>query len=46
MLISDYDIHSSSVAQSYLMLCDPMDCSTPSFLVLYDVPKFAQSHVH
>ena len=27
-------------------LCDPMDCSTPGFLVLHHLPEFAQTHVH
>ena len=36
----------SSVAQSRLTLCDPMDCSTPGFLVLYCFLEFAQTHVH
>ena len=35
-----------SVAQLYLTLCDPMDCSTPGFHVLHYLPKFAQTHVH
>ena len=26
-------------------LCDPMDCSTPGFPVLYYLPEFAQTHV-
>ena len=26
--------------------CDPMDCRTPGFPVLYSLPKFAQTHVH
>ena len=36
------------VAQSlsYVRLCDPMDCSTPYFLVLHYLPEFAQIHVH
>ena len=25
---------------------DPMDCSTPSFLILHYLPEFAQVHVH
>ena len=29
-------LHFSSVAQSYRMLCDPMDCSTPGFPVRYN----------
>ena len=27
-------------------ICDPMDCSTPGFLVLHYLPEFAQTHVH
>ena len=34
------------VAQSCLTLCNPMDCSTPGFLVLNHFPEFAQTHVH
>ena len=36
----------SSVAKSCLTLCDPMDCSTPGFLVFHYLPEFAQTHVH
>ena len=35
-----------SVAQSCLTLCDPMDCSTPGFLVLHYHLELAQAHVH
>ena len=35
-----------SVAKLCLILCDPMDCSTPGFPVLYHLPEFAQTHVH
>ena len=35
-----------SVAQSYLTLCNPMDCSMPGFLVLYHRLEFVQTHVH
>ena len=35
-----------SVTQSRLTLCDPMDCSTPGFLVLHHLPELAQTHVH
>ena len=31
-----------SVAKSCWALCDPMDCSTPGFLVLHYLPEFAQ----
>ena len=36
----------SSVAQSHLTLCDPMDCSTPGFPVHHQLPELAQIHVH
>ena len=36
----------NSVAQSCLTLCDPMDCSMPSFPILHYLPEFAQIHVH
>ena len=35
-----------SIAQLYLTLCDPMDCSTAGFPVLHHLPKLAQTHVH
>ena len=36
----------SSVAHSYLTLCDPMDCSTPGFPVHHQLPELTQTHVH
>ena len=36
----------SSVAQLCLTLCNPMDCSTPGFHVLHQLPELAQTHVH
>ena len=36
----------SSVAQSYLTLCDPTDCSTPGLPVHHQLPELAQTHVH
>ena len=36
----------SSVTQSYLTLCDPVDCSTPGFPVHHQFPELAQTHVH
>ena len=36
----------SSVAQSCLTLCDPMDRSTPGLPVHYQFPEFTQIHVH
>ena len=38
--------YSCSVAKSCLMLCHPMNCSTPGFPVLHCLPEFAQTHVH
>ena len=34
-----------SVAQSHLTFCDPIDCSTPSFLVLHHLLELAQTYV-
>ena len=34
------------VALSFPTPCDPMDCSTPGFLVLHYLAEFAQIHVH
>ena len=36
----------SSIAQSYLTLCDPMDYSTPGPWVHHHLPEFAQTRVH
>ena len=36
----------SSVAQSCLTLCNPMDCSTPGLPVHHQFPELAQIHVH
>ena len=38
----------SIVVQSLspVWLCDPMDCSTPGFLVLHCLPELTQTHVH
>ena len=36
----------SSVAQSCLTLCDPMDCSTPGLPVHHQLLEFTQTHVH
>ena len=35
----------SSVAQSCLTLCDPMDCSTPGLPVHHQLPEFTQTPV-
>ena len=36
----------SSVAQSYLTLCDPKNHSTPGLPVHHQPPEFTQTHVH
>ena len=36
----------SSVAQSCLTLCDPMDCSTPGLHVHQQLLEFIQTRVH
>ena len=36
----------SSVAQSCLTLCNPMDCSTPGLPVHHQLPEFNQTDVH
>ena len=39
-------IQFSSVAQSCLTLCNPMDCSTPGLPVHHQLTEFTQTHVH
>ena len=39
-------IQFSSVAQSFLTLCDPTDCSTPGFPVHHHLLELTQTHVH
>ena len=36
----------SSLTQSCLTLCDPMNRSTPGFPVHHQLPEFTQTHVH
>ena len=36
----------SSVTQSCLTLCNPMDCSTPGLPVHHQLPELTQTHVH
>ena len=36
----------AAVVQSCLTLCNPMECSTPGFPDLHQVPEFVQPHVH
>ena len=39
-------IQFSSVSQSCLTLCDPMNHSTPGFPVHHQLPELTQTHVH
>ena len=41
-----WEVQFSSITQSSLALCYPMNCSTPGFSVHYQLPKLAQTHVH
>ena len=36
----------SSIVQLCPTLCDPMDCSMPSFPVHHQLPELAQTHIH
>ena len=36
----------SSVTQSFLTLCNPMDCGTPGYSVHHQLLEFTQPHVH
>ena len=36
----------SSVTQSCLTLCDPMNCCTPGLPIHHQLPEFTQTHVH
>ena len=38
--------HFSSVAQSCLTLCDPVDYTTPGFPVHHQLPELTQTPVH
>ena len=43
---SRFSVQFSSVAQSCLTLCNPMNCSTPGLPVHHQLPEFTQTHVH
>ena len=45
-VIDIYIYQFSSVTQSCLTLCDPMNCSTPGLPVHHQLPEFTQTHVH
>ena len=42
----EYSVQFSSVAQLYLTLCNPMNCSMPGLPVHHQLPEFTQTHVH
>ena len=44
-MLQKYD-QFSSVTQSCLTFCEPMDCSMPGFPVHHQLPELAQTHVH
>ena len=46
MIPFHFFIQFSSVTQSCLTLCDPMNHSTPGLPVHHQLPEFAQTHVH
>ena len=41
-----YGCEFSSIVQSCLTLCNPMDCSMLGFPVHHQLPEFTQTHVH
>ena len=41
-----YSVQFSSVSQSCLTLCNPMNCSMPGLPVHHQLPEFTQTHVH
>ena len=41
-----FRVQFSSVAQSCLTLCDPMECGMPGLPVHHQLPEFTQAHVH
>ena len=48
-LLNDFSnlmIQFSSVTQSGLTLCDPLNCSTPGLPVHHQPPEFTQTHIH
>ena len=45
-LLSRSSVQFSSVAQSCLTLCDPMNRSMPGLPVHHQLPEFTQTHVH
>ena len=46
IVIKSHSVQFSSVAQSCLTLCNPMNRSTPGLPVHHQLPEFNQTHVH
>ena len=42
----EYSVQFSSVTQSCLTLCNPMNRSMPGLPVRHQLPEFTQTHVH
>ena len=45
-IVGSHSAQFSSVTQSCLTLCDPMNRSTPGLPVHHQLPEFTQTHVH
>ena len=46
VILTWYSVQFSSVAESCLTLCHPMNCSTPGLPVHNQLPESTQTHVH
>ena len=46
LVTAEKNVQFSSVSQSCLTLCDPVNCSTPGLPVHHQFPEFAQTHIH
>ena len=45
-MLQKVSVQFSSVAQSCMTLCDPMNCSVPGLPVHHQLPYFTQTHMH
>ena len=45
-ILVSFSVQFSSVAQSCLTLCDPMNCSMAGLPVYHQLAEFTQAHVH
>ena len=46
LYFTSYSVQFSSITQSCLTLCHPMDYSTPGFPVHHQLPELTQTHIH